>query len=122
MDIQHPNETVRQAVAPEVPWRMAYPFVEGAVRRILDTLPADAVRISTTVLVDMIYDPDGPVDERVRTRIFKALRACAEHGLRDYYILGEPAQIGGVKDARPKLWGAPVKSGTYCCPKCGRPL
>jgi hypothetical protein len=122
MSLQLSNTQITEALNPDVSWRMAYPFVEGAVRAILDAWPADAPRLSTTALVDKLYDPSGLVDTRVRSRIFKALKACADHGLKPYVILGEPTKVGNVENARRMLWGAPVKSGTYCCPQCGRPL
>lgn len=120
--MQHPNEIVTAAVAPENDWRTAYPFVEAAAKAILDAWPADAPRLSTTGLVNRIYDPEGPVDPRVHTRIFKALNACALHGLKDYVVLAAPGRVGNVENAQRKLWGRPVTSGTYCCPTCGRGL
>jgi hypothetical protein len=119
--MQHPNERITAAVAPVVDWRVAYPFVEAEAKAVLGALPEGA-RISTTELVRRIYDPQGPVDERVQTRIFKALVACSLHGLRDYVTLGEPGRVGSVENARRKLWGRPpIKSSPECCPHCKRP-
>ena len=118
----HPNDAVTAAMALENDRRTAYPFIEARAKSILDMMAPEAPRMSTWDLVNAIYDPDGPVDEKARMRVFKALSACAAHGLVSYVVLGPPERVGNVANARRKNWGAPVKSSPYVCAMCKRPL
>lgn len=120
--MSHPNERITAALAATEDWRKAYPVIEEAAKALLDAMPASLPRLSTSGLVDALYDPEGPCVDAVRDRIYKALNACSIHGLRDYVVLGAPGRVGSVENARRKLWGPPVKSSTPCCPTCKRPL
>lgn len=118
------NDTVAAALAPQHDWKSAYAFVETEARKILDVGVAGGGSISTTVLADMIYSPNEAYDPKVRKRVFQALKACANHGLKRYVTMGEPEQVGVVMNARRLKWHAPRPDGFVepCCPTCKRPL
>lgn len=119
--MSHSNERITAAVAPSQDWRTAYPFVEGEAKRVLDGLPEGST-VSTKALVDAIYSPALPQDERVHARLFKALNACALKGLKAYMTLGEEETIGNFGRGRRKLWHRAIAGIVATCKSCGRPL
>lgn len=117
------NADINRELAADRDWRTAYPYVEAQARTVLDGL---SHWVSTAALVALLYSPSEAQDDKVRNRIFKALRAASTRGLQRYVTLGEPEKVGTVQNARRAHWHAgraevnpPVKS---CCPACGRPL
>lgn len=118
------NAEIDAGVSMPANWKTAYPIVEAAAKVVLEALPEGA-SLSTTALVDAIYSPDQARNDAVRSRIFKALGACAEHGLKPYVTLGPLEQIGHLKEGRRKLWhraNAAIEAPPFTCPTCKRSL
>jgi len=112
---------MNREVAPGQDWRTAYPFVEGHAKAILDALPEGA-SLSSKALVDALYDPDGLVDEKVYSRLFKALRACALNGLKPYVTVGEEEKIGRFMGRRLTWHRVDTTPKSSTCAACGRVL
>jgi hypothetical protein len=89
-------------------WLMCYPVVVAEVKIALDKVPANAP-LSTNDLVERLY-PDklvrGAEGSSARQRLFRALAACAEHGLATC-VSRAPAEVnsyGGTMQRR--VWSA----------------
>lgn len=117
------NTEVAAALAADKSWRVAYPFVEGVARSILD---GGTFSGSTTELVERIYSSAEAHDPKVRTRVFRALKACSTRALKRYCTAGELEPIGSnLGMGRRLTWHAPsmvVTKPAEFCPTCKRPL
>lgn len=94
-------------LAPSVHWKDAYLSVERGARAYLTI--GSKVNVSTSALVEALYpiaEARGEAGVTARGRIFKALAALADHGLRDCNYRGEPKPMRG-RTIRPNIWTEP---------------
>lgn len=94
-------------LAPSVHWKDAYLSVEREARAYLTI--GNKVNVSTSALVEALYpiaEARGEAGVTARGRIFKALAALADHGLRDCNYRGEPKPMRG-RTIRPNIWTEP---------------
>jgi hypothetical protein len=93
-------------------WRDKYPEVALVIRQELATLaPED--RLASTALAKRVLPADAPA--QVTRGFYSALRALADHELKDAWAPGPPARNGfSGKFTTPKLWhrveGAPPEA------------
>lgn len=105
-------------LAPEVHWRDAYPIVEAAVKALLTANPKyKGLELTTTELVEALYPEEEARGNgaAARQRIFRALEALADHGLKHWHYRGPP-RMTRAGQVRPRVWHAERKP---ICPNCG---
>ena len=116
-----------QAVAPTVPWQVAYKAVEEKVRVFLSTVPVTEY-LTTSDLVEELFPEELARGDLIyhRRRVFKALAALATRGLSDCTTRGDPKHLGNTKQmVRPWHWHQSIPGRTppaAVCQTCGKPL
>lgn len=94
--------------------REAYATIEALAREILDRKQPSDPPLTTAQMADLIY---GGFDVYADEKLFKGLRACADHDMKAYATRG-PLEMIGQHMGRRLYWHAPK---TFC-KECGRAM
>lgn len=108
------NEFWVEALAPTVPWQIAYATVEREAREYLTNLPAP--RLSTSGLVEALFPVMSTrgAGIKARNRIFLALKALAKHTMKDcaQAVPGHKTYFG--RQTKPLIWTRPAAKCIFC--------
>lgn len=123
-------ESWNLALAPSVPWQVAYKAVADVAKRLLDVEGAEfeGAGLTTAQLVEALYPERYAVGEGItaRSRIYKALAAMAKHDLAAYCSKGDARPLKHTKKlVKPWIWHAPrvvVEKPVRTCPHCGEEI